>query len=85
MYGTGVPAAPLPVSKLVHGHRQMRGELLVAGVDVVVIFRQQVDVVQEDAAPVLVSEGLPHPDVQQLRSVKSAVPPLKRQRKSNKT
>lgn len=71
--------ALLPVSELVHGHRQMRGELLVAGVDVVVVFRQQVDVVQEDAAPVLVSEGLPHPDVQQFRPVKSAVPPLKQQ------
>lgn len=57
----------------------MRGELLVAGVDVVVVFRQQVDVVQEDAAPLLVSEGLPHSDVQQFRPVKSAVPPLKRQ------
>lgn len=51
-----------------------------AGVDVVVIFRQQVHVVQEDAAPVLVSEGLPHPDVQQLCPVESAVPPLKPQR-----
>lgn len=53
-----------------------------AGVDVVVIFRQQVHVVQEDAAPVLVFEGLPHPDVQQLRPVESAVPPLKRQREA---
>lgn len=60
----------------------MRGELLVAGVDVVVIFRQQVHIMQEDAAPVLISEGLPHPDVQQLRPVKSAVPPLKRQREA---
>lgn len=50
-----------------------------AGVDVVVIFRQQVHVVQEDAAPVLFSEGLPHPNVQKLRPVKSAVPPLKQQ------
>lgn len=55
----------------------MRGELLVAGVDVVVVFRQQVDVVQEDTAPVLVSEGLAHSDVQQFCPVKSAVPPLK--------
>lgn len=60
----------------------MCGELLVAGVDVVVIFRQQVHIMQEDAAPVLISEGLPHPDVQQLRPVKSAVPPLKRQREA---
>lgn len=56
----------------------MCGELLVAGVGVVVILRQQVHVVQEDAAPVFVSEGLPHPDVQQLGSVKSTVPPLKK-------
>lgn len=53
-----------------------------AGVDVVVIFRQQVHVVQEDAAPVLVSEGLPHPDVQQLCPVESAVPPLKPQKEA---
>lgn len=63
----------------------MRGKLLVAGVDVVVIFRQQIHVMQEDAAPVLVSEGLPHPNVQQLRPVKSAVPPLKRQREAAST
>lgn len=37
---------------------------------------------QEDAAPVLVSEGLPHPDVQQLCPVESAVPPLKPQREA---
>lgn len=79
--------ALLPVSELVHGHGQMRGELLVAGVEIVVIFGQQVDVVQEDTAPVLVSEGLPNADVQQLRPVKSAVPPLKQQRacQGNKT
>lgn len=69
---------PLPVSELVHGHRQVCGELLVAGVGVVVILRQQIHVVQEDAAPVFVPEGLPHPDVQQLGSVKSTVPPLKK-------
>lgn len=65
-----------PVSELVHGHRQVCGELFVAGVGVVVVLRQQVDVMQEDAAPVFISEGLPHPDVQQLGSVKSAIPPL---------
>lgn len=67
----------LPVSELVHGHRQVCGELLVAGVGVVVVLRQQVDVMQEDAAPVLISEGLPHPNIQQLGSVKCPVPPLK--------
>lgn len=66
----------LPVSELVHGHRQVCGELFVAGVGVVVVLGQQVDVVQEYAAPVFVSEGLPHPDIQQLGSVKSTVPPL---------
>lgn len=67
----------LPVSELVHGHRQVCGELLVAGVGVVVVLRQQVNIVQEDAAPVFISEGLPYPDVQQFGSVKSTVPPLK--------
>lgn len=71
-----------PVSELVHGHRQMRGELFVAGVGVVVILRQQVDVMQEDAAPVFIPEGLPHPHVQQLGSVKSAIPPLKKPRQA---
>lgn len=69
----------LPVSELVHGHRQVCGELLVAGVGVVVVLRQQVDVMQEDAAPVFVSEGLPHADVQQLGSVKGTIPPLETQ------
>lgn len=69
----------LPVSELVHGHWQMGGELFVAGVDVVVIFRQQVHIVQEDAAPVLISEGFPHPNVQQFGSVKGTIPPLQRQ------
>lgn len=69
----------LPVSELVHGHGQVCGELFVAGVGVVVILRQQVDVMQEDAAPVFISEGLPHPNIQQLGPVKSTVPPLKKQ------
>lgn len=47
------------------------------GVGVVVILGQQVNIVQEDAAPVFISKGLPHPDVQQLGSVKGTVPPLK--------
>ena len=63
----------------------MRGELFVAGVGVVVVLRQQVDIVQEDAAPVFVSEGLAHPDVQQLGSVKSAVPPLKAEKRQRLT
>lgn len=67
----------LPVSELVHGHRQVRRELFVAGVGVVVVLRQQVNIMQEDAAPVFISEGLPHPDIQQLGSVKRAVPPLR--------
>lgn len=67
----------LPVSELVHGHRQVCGELFVAGVSVVVVLRQQVDIMQEDAAPVFISEGLPHTNIQQLGSVKGAVPPLK--------
>lgn len=48
-----------------------------AGVGVVVVLRQQVNVMQEDAAPVFISEGLPYPNIQQLGSVKSSVPPLK--------
>lgn len=47
-----------------------------AGVGVVVVFRQQVNVVEEDATPVFISEGLPHPHVQQLGSVKRAITPL---------
>lgn len=66
----------LPVSELVHGHRQVRGELLVAGVGVVVVLRQQVHVVQEDAAPVFVSESLPHAHVEQLGPVERPVAPL---------
>lgn len=66
----------LPVSELVHGHGQMCGKLSVAGVDVVVVLRQQVNVMQEDAAPVFISEGLPHSNIQQLGSVKSTIPPL---------
>lgn len=66
----------LPVSEFVHGHRQMCGKLSVAGVDVVVILRQQVNIMQEDAAPVFISESLPHSNIQQLGSVKSTVPPL---------
>lgn len=34
---------------------------------------------QKDAAPVFVSEGLAHADVQQLGSVKGTVPPLETQ------
>lgn len=67
----------LPVSELVHGHRQMCGELLVTGVGVVVVFRQQVNIMQEDTTPVFISEGFPHPYVKQLGSVKSPIPPLK--------
>lgn len=65
-----------PVSELVHGHRQVSGELFMAGVGVVVILRKQVDIMEEDAAPVFVSEGLPHAYIQQFGSVKSAIPPL---------
>lgn len=53
----------LPVSELIHGHRQVCGKLFVAGVGVVVVFRQQVNIMQEDAAPVFISECLPHPNV----------------------
>lgn len=60
----------------------MRGELFVAGVGVVVVLWQQIDVVQEDAAPVFIPEGLPHPHVQQLGPVKSAVPPLRKPRQA---
>lgn len=66
----------VPVSELVHGHRQVCGELFVARVGVVVILRQQVNVMQKDAAPVFVSEGLPHSNIQQLGSIKGTVPPL---------
>lgn len=65
-----------PVSELVHGHRQVCGKLFVAGVGVVVILRQQVNIVQEDTAPIFISEGLPHTNVQQLGSVESTIPPL---------
>lgn len=67
---------PLPVSELIHGHRQVHGELLVTGVGVVVVLRQQVDIVEENAAPVFISESLPNPYVQQFGPVESTVPPL---------
>lgn len=63
----------------------MCGELLVTRVGVVVVLRQQVNVMQEDAAPVFVSEGFPHPDVKQLGSVKSAIAPLKSENGKNNT
>ena len=72
----------LPVSEFVHGHRQVRGELFVAGVGVVVVLGQKVNIMQEDATPVFVSEGLSHPDVKQLGSVKSTIPPLKPEREA---
>ena len=69
----------LPVSELVHGDRQVCGELLVAGVGVVVVLGQQVHVVEEDTAPVLVSQRLSYPHVQQLGAVECTVPPLDRE------
>lgn len=71
----------LPVSELIHGHGQVHGELLVTGVGVVVILRQQVNIVEENAAPVFISESLPHPDVQQFGPVKGTVPPLKTEKR----
>ena len=47
-----------------------------AGVGVVVVLGQQVHVVEEDAAPVLVSQRLSHAHVQQLGAVERTVPPL---------
>lgn len=67
----------LPVSELVHGHRHVCGKLFVAGICVVIVLRQQVDVVKENTAPVFISERLPYPNIQQLGTVKSTVPPLK--------
>jgi len=60
---TLVYAFLLPVSELVHGHRQMCGKLLVASIGVVVILRQQVNIMKEDAAPVFISESLPKPNI----------------------
>jgi len=74
---TQTHALLLPVSELVHGHRQVCRELFVASIGVVVVLGQQVNIVQEDATPVFISEGLAHPNVQQLGSIKSAVAPLK--------
>lgn len=60
----------------------MCGELFVAGVGVVVILRQKVNIMQEDATPVFISEGLPHANIKQLGSVKGAIPPLKPEREA---
>lgn len=35
----------IPVSELVHGHREVCGELIVTGVGVVVVFRQKIYIV----------------------------------------
>lgn len=57
----------------------MCGKLFVAGVGVVVILRQQVNIVEEDAAPVFISESLSHTNIQQLGTIESTIPPLKSQ------
>lgn len=65
-----------PVSELVHGHREVCGVLGMAGVGIVVILRQQVNIMQENTAPVLLFQHLTHSNIQQLRSVKGGVPRL---------
>lgn len=44
-----------------------------AGVSVVVILRQQVNIMQKDTAPFPISQGLAHPDIQQFCTVKCRV------------
>lgn len=66
----------LPVFELVHGHRQMCGKLFVASVGIVVVLGQQINIMEEDAVPVFISESFPHANVQQLGSVEGTVPPL---------
>lgn len=63
----------LPVSELVHSDRVVCWVLRVAGVRIVVIFRQQIHIMQENTAPVFIFQCLVHPDVQQLCSVKCGV------------
>lgn len=45
-----------------------------------VIFRKEVNIMEEDAAPVFIPECLTHPDIQQLGTVKSGVSRLRRKR-----
>lgn len=52
-----------------------------AGVRVVVVFRKEVNVMEEDAAPVFIPECLAYPDIQQLGAVKSGVSRLRRKKR----
>ncbi len=54
----------VPVSELVHSYGVVCRVLGVAGVGIVVILRQQVDVMQENTAPVLLFQRLPHSNIQ---------------------
>lgn len=55
----------------------MAGVARVAGVSIAVVLGQQVHVVDDEAAPVLVSEDFPYAGVQQFAFVEGAAPPLK--------
>lgn len=80
MEPSGSKRLVLPVPKLVHGHREVCWKLRVAGVRIVVVFREEVDIMEEDAAPVFIPECLTHPNIQQLGTVKSGVSRLRKKR-----
>lgn len=63
----------VPVSELVHCDRVVCWVLRMAGVGIVVIFRQQIYIMQKNTAPVFFFQCLAHPDVQQLCSVKRGI------------
>lgn len=67
----------LPVAKLVHGDGHVPWAPGVTHVQVVVVLWQEVHIVQEQTVPLLIPQGLPHPDIEQLRPVKGPVSRLK--------
>ena len=67
---------PLPVSKFVHGNSNVPRSSGVAHIQVVVVLWQEIHIMQEQAVPFFISQGLPHPNIQQLCPVKCSISSL---------
>lgn len=64
------------VSKLVHGNSNMPGSPGVTHIQIVVVLWQEVHIMQEQAVPLFIAQGLPHPDIQQLCPIKCSISSL---------
>lgn len=66
----------LLVLKFIHGTSHMFGIVFVTDIEIIIILRYQVHIVQEEAVPVFILQGFPDTNIKQLCSVKRTIPHL---------